>query len=72
MSKPTAPYITMMRESGWRDVTFKQAHRALRMKLENAHWEEQAVNPNLHTMYAYYNERIANGAENSIAFWTNN
>lgn len=49
-------------------VTFRQAHRELRSELENAYWDDVPVNPNKHTIYAYYNERIAQGAGENIAY----
>ena len=67
----TAPYIKMLEDGGWRSVTFKQAHRELRMQIEDAEWEGKPVNPNSHTMLAYYAERIVNGAEDYSAYWTN-
>lgn len=54
-----------------RAVTFKQAHRELRMEVENLEWDEQPVNPNSYTVLSYYQERISVGAENNVAYWTN-
>ena len=55
--------------AGWTAVTFKQAYRELRMRIEDLQWQEEYVNPNLYTMYEYYNERIANGAGSNIAHY---
>jgi len=55
--------------AGWTAVTFKQAYRELRMRIEELQWQEEYVNPNLYIMYEYYNERIANGAESYIAHY---
>jgi len=49
-------------------VTFRQAHRELRSELEDAEWNGTPVNPNKHTIYAYYNERLAQGAGEQVAY----